>query len=159
MKMIWKPLLQGIGAVTLAFCVWGCYYWIVVAMREFRQPLGDPEAPFFRAAFWTMSALDAILLLGIAFASFKLLRLKPKAALIYTIMVLASVVWAFAPGLLWTLPNGVGRSIGAASGVGSMGTGPLIMFPIPFVYPLASVALVNVAWRRLKPLKSDVTST
>jgi hypothetical protein len=152
---IWKPLLQGIGAVTLAFCVWGCCYWVVAAMREFRHPLGDPEAPFFRAAFWTMSAIDAVLLVAIAFASFQLLRLRPKAAMIYTCFVLASVAYALGPGLLWTLPNGVGRSIAAASGIGSVGTGPLMMFPIPFVYPLISVVLVNIARQRLKSANPD----
>jgi len=151
---IWESLLRGIGAVTLAFCAWGCYYWVVAAVRVCRHPLADPEFPFFRTAFWTMSSIDATLLALIAFASLQLLRLRPKAAIIYTCTVLASVVYAFAPGSLWLIPNGIGRSIAAASGIGSMGTGPLMTFPVPFAYPLISVVLVSVGRWKLKSAKS-----
>jgi hypothetical protein len=156
MKIVPRLLFQCIGAVTLVLCVWGCYL-AISTIRSFRHFPVRPELPFFRMALWTMSAIDAFLLVGVSFASFRLLRLKPNAALTYTCTVLASVGWAFAPGFLWLLPNGVGMSIGAASGISHMGTGPLILFPIPFIYPLASVVLVNIAWRRLKPSKSDVT--
>ena len=44
------------------------------------------------------------------------------------------------------IPNGIGMTIAAASGVGSVGTGPLVFYPFPFVYPLVSIALVNFAW-------------
>jgi hypothetical protein len=155
---IWESLLRGIGGVTLAFCVSGFYYWGLAALRVFRHPFTSPEAPFFRAAFWTMSCIDAILLAAIAFASFQLVRLRPKAAIIYACSVLASVAYAFLPGSLWLIPNGIGRSIAAASGVGSMGTAPLMMFPIPFAYPLISVVLVSVGRWKIKSANADLAS-
>lgn len=153
---VWQWLLRGIGAVTLAFCVWGCYDWIYAATRVYRHPLADGATPYFRVAFWTMSSIDAIILATIAFASLRLLRLRPKSAMIYTCSVVGSVVYAFAPGLFWLLPNGAGRSIAAASGIGSMGTGPLMMFPIPFAYPLISVVLVSVGRWKLKSANPDL---
>ncbi len=153
-----KFLLRGIGAITLTFCVWGSYFWGVVALRELRHP-ADPEVPFFRTAFWIMTSIDAILLAAIAFASLQLLNLRPKAAIIYTCSVLASLVYAFGPGSFWLIPNGIGRSIAAASGISGMGTAPLLMFPIPFAYPLISVVLVSVGRWKLKSANSNLAST
>jgi len=147
---LWRLLLQGVGLITLALSVWGCDYWATTAVSEVRHPLSDSKAPFFRAAFWTMSVIDVAFLVAIMFASIKLLQSRPNAAFIYTCIFLSLIVWAFAPGALWTLPNGIGTSIAAASGVGSLGTGPLVFFPFPFVYPLVSILLVNFAWYRLR---------
>jgi hypothetical protein len=154
MKM-WRLLLHGVGIVTLALAVWGCYYWATTALSELRHPFSDSKAPFFRAAFWTMSAIDATFLAAIVLASIKLLQSRPNAALIYTCIFLALIAYAFVPGFLWLLPNGIGTSIAAASGVGSTGTGPLIFFPLPFVYPLVSIVLVNLARYRLKSVDSN----
>jgi len=143
-------LSKGVGVITLGLTVWGCYYWAAAAVSEFRHPLVDSKAPYFREAFWTLSAVDAALLVIVGFASIQVLRLRPKAAVIYTCSVLALIAYAFGPGLLWLLPNGIGISIAAASGIGSMGAGVLLFYPVPFVYPLVSVVLVNFAWHRLK---------
>ena len=147
---LWRLLFQSVGVITLALTFWGCYYWTATTWRQFRHPLVDSKAPYFREAFWTLSAIDAALLVIMGFACIQVLRLRPKAAVIYTCSVLALITYAFGIGFLWLLPNGVGVSIGAASGVGSIGTAVLLFYPVPFVYPLLSVVLVNVAWHRLK---------
>jgi hypothetical protein len=77
-----------------------------------------------------MSVIDVAFLGAIVSASIKLLQSRPNAPLIYTCIFLALIAWSFGPGLLWTLHNGIGISMAAASGVGSMGTGPLIFFPV-----------------------------
>jgi len=147
---LWRLLFRSVGVITLSFTVWGWYYWADSALREFRHPLDDSTTPYFRQAFCTLSAIDAALLVMIGFASVQVLRLRPKAAMIYTCSVVALLAYAFVPGFLWPLPNGIGISIAAASGVGSMGTAPLVFYPVLFVYPLASVVLVNFARHRLK---------
>jgi hypothetical protein len=154
---IWRLLLQGIGVITLALAVWGCYYWATTALSEYQHPFLDSKAPFFRAAFWTLTTIDATFLAAIFFAAIKLLKSRPNAALIYTCIVAALIVYAFVSGALWLLPNGVGASIAAASGIGSAGTGPLVFFPLPFVYPLISIVLVNLARYRLR--RSQHTSS
>jgi hypothetical protein len=147
---IWRLLLQSTGLITLALSIWGCYFWVTTALSEYQHPFADSKAPFFRAAFWIMTILDAAFLAAFVFAAIKLLQLRPKAALIYTFVLFALIVYAIVPGTLWLLPNGIGASIAAASGVGSTGTGPLIFFPFPFVFPLVSVVLVNFASYRLR---------
>ena len=147
---IWRLLLQSIGVITLALSAWGCYDWVITARSEFQHPILDSQAPFFRAAFWTLTAIDAAFVAAIIFAAIKLVQSRPNGALIYSCILGALIVYAFAPGALWLLPNGVGTSIAAASGIGSMGTGPLMFYPFPFVYPVVSIVLVNFARYRLR---------
>jgi hypothetical protein len=143
-------LIQAIGAISLALTLWG-YYWLVfVAWRELRHPSVYPQAPLFRVAFFTLNAVDAVFLAGIVFATTGLLKLKQKAPATYTWLILAMIAFELSVGALWLLPDQIGRSIAAASGTGSIGSGPLLLFPVPFVYPVISVILVNLARHKLK---------
>ena len=75
----WQRLIQTIGAIGLALTLWG-YYWLVfVAWRELRYPVFNPQVPLFRAALFTMNAIDAVLLAGIVFATTGMLKLKQEA--------------------------------------------------------------------------------
>lgn len=149
MKM-WRLLLQTVGALNLALSVMGCYALAITAAAVSRHPHTDPSEPYFYTSFWIMSAIDAAFLIVFVFVSIMLLRLHRWAAIAHTCVVLALIVYAFAPGLLWLLPHGVGESIAGASGVGNMGVGTLLFFPVPFLYPLISVVCVNIARLRLK---------
>jgi len=155
---IWQGLMRLIGAASLVLCAWGSYLLIDIIGRERHHPLFLPQAPLVRQAFFVLNAMDAVFLLAIAFASIWLLLIKPHATRIYTWSIAVLVAYEIAVGALWVLPNPAGVSIAAASGVGSMGTSPLILFPVPFAYPLISVAVVNVARHRLKRLDCDVPS-
>ena len=109
----------------------------------------DPQLPRFRVAFFTMSAVDALLLTGMVLVAVKLMKLERKAAANYTWLILAMVAYKSGLGVLWLLPDPIGRSIGAATGIGSMGLVLLLVYPIPFVYPLVSVMIVNLARHKL----------
>jgi len=109
----------------------------------------DPQLPLFRVAFFTMSALDALLLTGMVLVAVRLMKLERKAAANYTWLILAMVAYKSGLGVLWLLPDPIGRSIGAATGIGSMGLVLLLVYPIPFVYPLVSVMIVNLARHKL----------
>jgi hypothetical protein len=161
----WRLLLQTIGVLNLALSVWGCYFLADAVLREFRHPHADPRWPFFGEAFWTQCGINVLFLVAFVFVSVMLLKLRPRAAIAHTCIFFALFLYVAVPGVLWLLPGGVGRSIAAASGVGNMGIGPLLFFPMflvnfpmPFVYPLISILCVNVAWYRLKAVGADVTS-
>ena len=109
----------------------------------------DPQLPLFRVAFFTMSALDALLLTGMVLVAVRLMKLERKAATSYTWLILAMIAYKSGLGVLWLLPDPIGRSIGAATGIGSMGLVLLLVYPIPFVYPLVSVMIVNLARHKL----------
>jgi len=83
-----------------------------------------------------------------AVTSIGLFRLKPNAVRIYTLLYIALVAYAFAPGLLWG-GGPFGRSMAAASGVGSLGIVSLTLLPIPFAYALMSLVLVNLAAKKI----------
>ena len=146
---IWRRLTQGVGAISLLLSLGGYCLLIAAVWRVLHRPIFDPQLPLFREAFFTLSAIDAMFLAGILFAAVRLLQLERKAAAIYTWLMLAMITYKLALGVLWLLPDPIGRSIGAASGVGSMGVALLLVYPIPFVYPLVSVMIVNLASHKL----------
>jgi hypothetical protein len=154
-----RRLMQLIGAISLMLSPWGYYLLIDAVGRELRHPLFTPQAPLFRQAFFTMNAIDAILLAGIVFAAVGLLKGAERAPAIYSWLILAMIAYKLGLGALWLLPHQIGISIAAATGVGSMGAGPLLMVPVPFVYPLLSVVLVNVARHKLRVAKSTATAS
>ena len=155
---IWRLLLQIVGAVNLALSAVGFYALTTTALAISRHPHTNPQEPFFYAAFWTMSGIDAGFLLLFVSVSIILLRARPWAAITYTCTVVALFVYAFTPGLLWLLPDGVGSSIAGASGVGNMGVGVLLFFPVPYLYPVLSVLCVNFARLRLKRAETYASS-
>jgi hypothetical protein len=155
----WQRLIQTIGAIGLALTLWG-YYWLVfVAWRELRHPVFNPQVPLFRAALFTRNAIDAVLLAGIVFATTGMLKLKQAAVATYSWLILAMIGCQVGVGALWLLPDPIGRSIAAASGTGSIGSGPLLLFPVPFVYPVISVILANLARHKLKAVAQNLPNS
>jgi hypothetical protein len=146
----WRRLTQAIGITSLVLSLCGYYLLTGGVWRELRRPVFDPQVPLFRIAFFTMSAIDAMFLAGIVFTAVRLLKLERKAAAIYTWLILAMSAYKLGLGVLWLLPDPIGRSIAAASGVGSMGVALLLVYPIPFAYPLVSVIIVNLAGYKLR---------
>ena len=160
----WRVIVQSVGVANLLLTIYGWYLWAVVALDIHRRPSAG-EAAYFRAAFWTLSSISAAFLVAFVVVSVMLLRLRPRAAMAHTILFLVLIVYAFSPGSLWLLPNGVGHGIAAASGIGSMAVGPLLFFPalifhsftVWFGYPVISMLLVNFAWHRMKRISSGAT--
>ena len=142
--------MQGIGAISLLLSLSGYCLLIAAIWRVLHQPMLDPQLPLFRAAFFTMSVLDALLLTGMVLVAVRLMKLERKAAASYTWLILAMIAYKSGLGVLWLLPDPIGRSIGAASGIGSMGLALLLLYPIPFVYPLVSVMIVNLGRYKLR---------
>jgi hypothetical protein len=155
---IWRLLLQTVGALNLVLSAVGFYALTTTALAISRHPHTNPKEPFFYAAYWTMSGIDAALLLAVVYVSIMLIKLHPRAAVTHTCIVAALFVYAFTPGLLWLLPHGVGTSIAGASGVGNMGVGVLLFIPVPYLYLLLSVLCVNIAQLRLKRAASYAPS-
>jgi hypothetical protein len=147
---IWRRLMQGVGAISLLLSLCGYCLLIAAIWRVLHQPMFDPQLPLFRAAFFAMSVLDALLLTGMVLVAVRLMKLERKAAANYTWLILAMIAYKSGLGVLWLLPDPIGRSIGAASGIGSMGLALLLLYPIPFVYPLVSVMIVNLARYKLR---------
>jgi len=150
MRIIWQRLIQAIGALTFVLSLWGLYLLVDGFGRELVRPLHVAKAPFFRQAFFTMNAINAVFLVAMILTAVGLVLLKPSAMKVHTWLWVTIVVYVFAGGILWTISGPIGTSIGAASGVGDIGLGSLLFYPFPFVYPILSVGLVNLAARQLR---------
>src|SRR5450631_1980351 len=146
----WRALSHAIGAISFSLSLWGYHTLAIVVEHEVRHPMVDTHAPLFRPVFFAIATIDSLFLAGVMFACFSLVRAKPKAEYIYTWSVLGLGTVHLVLALLWGLPNRLGVSIAAASGIASVGAGPLLLFPLPFVYPLMSVALVNLSRHKLR---------
>jgi hypothetical protein len=146
----WTWLIRTVGVLSLIFALWGFYFQILVVQRVVHYPMQRPDLPFFQSAFFTMTSVDAILLAALAYTGLRLLRLQYKAVPTYTWLIVSIIVYEVAVGGLWLFPNPLGRSIASASGIGAVGIGPLLMYPVPFVYPTISVLVVNLARRKLR---------
>jgi uncharacterized membrane protein len=154
----WRLLLRIVGVLNLALAQFGCYAEAIPTLSMLRNPpLFNPREPFFPAAFWTMAAIDVALLAAFIVVGIMLLRLRRGAAIAQTCLAVVASVYAILPGSLWLLPNGVGASIAGASGVADLGLGLLVIYPIPFLYPLVSIACVNIARYQLKKAGSEAT--
>ena len=151
MKKVWPRIIQAVGVTTLGLSIWGCYFLAIALVRVLRYlPAYRPEVPFFRPVFFLMTVMNVVFLATAIVASIGLLKLKRRAVAVYTGLMIAIFLYVFCLGALWLLPAPYGISIGAASGIGDMGIGPLELYPIPFVYPFVSVVLINVAHYKLR---------
>ena len=103
-----------------------------------------------------MTALDIIFLAAMACIGVSLIRLQRRAALIYSIFVVALVAFVFVPSAAWPIRDSLGRSIAAAGGIGNVGLGPFLFFPVAFVYPLVSVVTVNLAQYKIEKSRENV---
>jgi hypothetical protein len=107
---------------------------------------------------FSMNAINALFLLTMFLAAIGLLKLRRGAVKIYTWLYAALLFYVFALGALWGISGPVGNSIAAGSGLGDIGIGPLVFIPVPFVYPIVSVLLVNVSARKLRPRTGTLDS-
>jgi len=104
--------------------------------------------PYFRTAFVALTLIDALFLAALCYIAARLLTVNRKACILYVWFVTSMIAINLVVGGSWLLPTGVGKTIAAASGIGGMGSGPFLLYPVPFVYPILSAALVYVAYRQ-----------
>jgi len=109
-------------------------------------------------SFWTQSAISAFLLAVFIIASIMLLTLRRGAPIAHACFFVLLTAYAFLPGAFWLLPYGLGASIAGASGVANLGTGVLLFWPVPYLYPAISTACVVIAGNRLGMLRSNRAS-
>lgn len=145
----WRIVIQTAGLVTVVLSFWGFYCLADSFRRELAHPVQIAEAPFFRTVFFIMNSVDFVFLAAMSLTAVGLLKVSRRAVSVYSWIYLALIVYVFAPGAFWG-SGSIGRSTAAASGVGDFGIAPLVFFPIPFVYGVASVAAVNLAIKQLR---------
>ena len=145
---IWaKTIFRIVGVANILLAAIGIYGIAWAISRAIKTSHHSPEAPYFDIAFATMTAINVGFLLLFLIAAFQLVTLRGSGVMWHSITALFLLVYMFLNGALWLIGQGVGRSIGSASGIGNMGIAPFSFF-VPFVYPIASSILLLVTrWK------------
>jgi hypothetical protein len=133
-----------IGLLNLVLALFGLGFAVTTATRILQHYKFDPDIPYFLTAFFIHLGVDLVLVAALVISSIQLMRFRPSAVKMYVIVVILALGEVWVGGALWLLPNGIGRSIAAATGVGGMGMAVFCFWLIvPFAYPIVSaVALM-----------------
>jgi len=145
-----KAVLRTIGVADGALTALGAY-WLFLSVRGGVFSLETrPETPYFRIAFALMIAINGAFLVLFAAAAFQLFRLSRSGVMVHAVTSALLIAYSFLVGMLWLVPHNIGRSIGAATGVGNMGVAPFeLLFVVPYVYPIASTVVLLVIRRKM----------
>jgi hypothetical protein len=110
----------------------------IAAFRRYSQP------QFFWYAYFSFVALNFVFLVVLLAISVSLLIGSRRGVWAYAIGVILLIFYWFLTGALWLLPDPVGKSVAAATGVGNLGLASYEFFPnirgifLPDVYPVVS---------------------
>jgi hypothetical protein len=108
-----------------------------------------PNIPYFRFAFVAMMLINVVFLAVLMVTAVRFIQVRISSINSYSLAVLVLVVYGYAIGVLWRAGRGIGMSIAAATGVGNMGLAPFeFCFLVPYLYPVASIVLLQVLKRR-----------
>ena len=120
--------LRLVGVALVIFAGLGLWYNGTTMFTDFPA---DPSTPYFRHAFYAMSAICVACYFTLLFVGLQFIRLKSSLVRLFIGVVIFEVVYTFGVGLFWT-GSGLGLSIAAATGVanGGLMLQFLTLFPI-----------------------------
>lgn len=153
---LWGRLIQLVGVIAIGLSIRGFFLLIDGVRRVLMHSaeISARGAPLFQQVSLTMTGIDAVLLLLMILAGIAMLRPSRTTVKFYSALYAMVILYVFLPGMLWG-PGAFGTSVAAASGATGLGIAPLILYPAPFLYAILSVAIANVAIRKIeKPVKS-----
>jgi len=97
-----------------------------------------------------MTAINVVFLILFLLAAFQLVWLRKSGVTVHAITSGLLIAYSFLIGMLWLAPHGIGRSIGAATGVGNMGVAPFeLLFFVPELHPIDSTVVLLVLRRKI----------
>jgi hypothetical protein len=156
-----KIVLRSVGIVNSAVLLLGLsfmtesIYWVLTGRVK-----AHSDTPYFHVAFTIMAIVELVFISIFLSASIRFVRGNLSAANRYSFAVLSFVAYFVATGLMWRLGNGIGTSIGAATGLTGEGTAFFafllwLLHPMPFpLYPVVTAVLVQVIKWRYATLRS-----
>jgi hypothetical protein len=143
-----KITLQVIGAVAILCAAFGLYYnassLAVAFSGAFTAGESRHKTPYFYQAFYVMSAICIACYVLLFVYGVQFIRGHVAHAGRFTTLLVFEIVYFFSIAMFWLAP-GVGRSIGAATGVANGG----LMAQFLILFPLWAPLLVFWARRHL----------
>ena len=107
------------GALNLAFAAIGIFVELQ-SLRSTSHLANHEVTPFVLQAFYAMSAMNAVFMLALVLAGYRLLRYGATAIFICNLVFLAEIVYFVVTVIPWGFHGGLARSIVAADGIGNM---------------------------------------
>jgi hypothetical protein len=144
-----RAALVAVGVVSAVLALAGFWYNFTSISADFSHMLPQIDAPYFYQAFYTMSAICLACYCLLLYIGVQLIRSKTNMVTLLTLLLLAEVLYFFAVGSLWMMPE-YGMSIAAATGVANGG----LMFQAFTLFPLWAPAVAFFASRSL--CKSEI---
>jgi len=143
--------LRTIGALALLAAAFGLWYNAVTFSTVYsdasiESTVAEP-IPYFRQAFYLMSAICILCFVALAWCGVQFLRLSSIWWWLFALIGVVEVLFVPIVGRLW-LHSELGMSIGAASGLASGGLVPQLIVLFPIWAPL-------VVWFAHKSLRAS----
>ena len=145
-----KAVSWTVGVVNIALAVRGINGMLYPVHRVLTGYRPHADTPYFGIVFVVMTVINISVLALFVVAAFQLFRLKPSGLLLHSIASVLLFIYFVLNGVLWLVPDRIGASIGAATGVGNMGIAPFVLlFLVPGVYPISSTIVLQFARRKI----------
>lgn len=153
---IWpRGFIRAFGAINVVLSCAGVY---LLAVELFIFVSGrHTHERYISQAYYAMTVINLVCLAAGLVAGIYLLRLRPHGLVIcnfvFGFQIVYFLVITFLPLMLTSSPgaSAVGDSIAAAGGIGNIGIG----VEGTIVYPIVALAVLNLAYRRLKRPKQS----
>jgi hypothetical protein len=123
--------LATVGVVSILMSLLGFWYNGHSLSADFSQLQHQQDFPHFYPAFYTMTAICVLFYLLLLYIGVQFIRGDTGHVRLFTLVLIAEILYFFAVGVLWLLPE-YGRSIAAATGVanGGLSFQAFVFFPI-----------------------------
>jgi hypothetical protein len=132
--------LRIVGAVVLLCAAFGLFYNSVsfIAVASGAADTIDPESPmpYFRSAFYALSAICVICYLALVWCGIQFVRARPDLWALFSIVLVVEVLSYLTAGWLWRNPT-LGVSVAAATGISQGGMMPQVFILLPLWGPIA----------------------
>lgn len=155
-----KNAVRSIGIINFFALSVGLSFLADSIYRVLAGRIARPaDAPYFRFAFTVMALIELVFLTVLLITATQFVRAKLSGANLYSVTVLSHFIYFAAPSmLLWRVSRDVRASIAAASG-GTSGMVPFdFLLLVPFLYPVASIILVQLLKQRYKPFNPQLNA-
>lgn len=113
-----------------------------------------PQPRYFWAAYYSIVAVNIAFVVALILVSAWLLVGSSRAVAAYATTVGLLLVYFFINSAFWLLPDPVGVSVAAATGIGNLGVAAYEFFPtirgmaVPYIYPISSAVVLWAMMRR-----------
>ena len=144
-----RRALRFVGVAGIIFAGLGLWFNGTSILKEFPY---DPSQPYFRQAFYTMSAICVACYLILAYLGVQFIRAKTAPLRLFVGLMIFEVAYFFSLAAFWSTSR-LGSSIAAASGVANGG----LMFQLVGLFPLWGWLLARWAKTQIELPPSDGT--